>query len=146
MRHITNNGLSLIKYFEGFSSNIYFDSAGLATIGYGHLIRPHEQKIFKSPITRTQAENLLKLDVIAAENAVIRLINIPLSNAQFDALVSFVFNLGSGALQRSTLRSKVNREEHHDVPSEFIKWIWAGGKKISGLIKRRQEEAMLYLS
>jgi len=60
------------------------------------------------------------------------------------ALVSFTFNLGSAALQRSTLRRKVNREEHDDVPSELMKWVWAGGKKLRGLVRRREEELKLY--
>ena len=80
-----------------------------------------------------------------AERAVLRLISVPLTQGQFDALVSFTFNLGAGALQRSTLRRKVNREEHADVPAEFSKWVWAGGRKMNGLIKRRKAEAELYL-
>ena len=76
----------------------------------------------------------------------LRLITAPLSNGQFDALVSFTFNLGAGALQRSTLRRKVNREEHADVPAELMKWVWAGGRKLKGLVKRRQAEASLYQS
>ena len=81
----------------------------------------------------------------AAERSVLRLISVSLTNGQFDALVSFTFNLGSGALQRSTLRRKVNREEHADVPTEFMKWVWAGGRKLKGLVKRRQAETLLYL-
>jgi len=57
---------------------------------------------------------------------------------------AFFVNLGSGALQRSTLRRKVNREEHEDVPPEFLKWVWAGGKKLKGLVKRRNAEALAY--
>lgn len=63
---------------------------------------------------------------------------------RFDALVSFTFNLGGGALQRSTLRRKVNREEHEDVPREFLRWVWAGGRKLRGLVRRREAEALLY--
>ena len=144
MRHVTNNGLKLIKSFEGFSSKIYLDSAGLQTIGYGHLILPHEKHSFKNGITATHAEFLLKQDVITAENAVTRLIKTPLTNNQFDSLVSFTFNVGAGALQRSTLRHKVNRGEHESVPAELIKWIYAGGRKIPGLIKRRILESELY--
>lgn len=79
-----------------------------------------------------------------AERAVLRLISVPLTDGQFDALVSFTFNLGAGALQRSTLRRKVNREEHEDVPAEFLRWVWAGGRKLNGLIRRRRAEATLY--
>jgi len=65
-------------------------------------------------------------------------------DGQFDAMVSFTFNLGSGALQRSTLPRLVNREEHSDVPAELIKWVWADGRKLKGLVKRRGAEAGLY--
>ena len=79
-----------------------------------------------------------------AERAVLRLIKVPLTDGQFDALVSFTFNLGSGALQRSTLRRKVNREEHEEVPAEFLRWVWAGGRKLRGLVRRRAAESVLY--
>ena len=69
---------------------------------------------------------------------------ISLSDGQFDALVSFAYNLGAGALQRSTLRRKVNRENHREVPAEFMRWIWAGGRKLKGLVKRRATEAQFY--
>lgn len=144
MRRITLSGLSLIKEFEGFSANIYLDAAGLPTIGYGHLLRPDEDKMFRRGISHEAAIALLIKDVEASERAVLRLIAVPLSDGQFDALVSFTFNLGAGALQRSTLRRKVNREDHHDVPAEFRKWVWAGGKRLKGLIRRRQAEALLY--
>lgn len=144
MRHITDNGLKFIKRFEGFSPIIYLDSAGLKTIGYGHLIHPHEKSFFKNGISELDAESLLKQDVQLAENAVARLIKVPLTNHQFDALVSFTFNVGSGALQRSTLRHKINRGEHEEVPLELLKWIYAGNRKIPGLIKRRILEGELY--
>ncbi len=81
-----------------------------------------------------------------AERAVLRLIRVPLTDGQFNALCSFAFNLGSGALQRSTLRRKVNREEHTAVPPEFLHWVWAGGRKLKGLVRRRDAEAALYRS
>ena len=76
--------------------------------------------------------------------AVLRLIRVPLEDGLFDALGSFAFNLGAGTLQRSTLRRKVNREEHGDVPAEFRRWVWAGGRKLKGLIRRREAGAGLY--
>ncbi len=142
-RHISANGIALIKQFEGFSSKIYLDRAGLETIGYGHLISPHEKSSFKNGISEAKAETLLQQDLLVAENAVILLIKVLLSNNQFDALVSFTFNLGVGVLQRSTLRCKINREEHDQVPAEFLRWIYADGKKLSGLIKLRKAEAQL---
>jgi lysozyme len=146
MRHITQQGLALIKRFEGFSRTIYLDAAGLPTIGYGHLLRPGEAEMFAGGISEEAGIALLIKDVQKAEQAVLRLIHVPLSEGQFDALVSFTFNLGSGALQRSTLRRKVNREEHADVPPEFMRWVWAGGRKLRGLIRRREAEAALYES
>lgn len=146
MRHVTQEGLSLIKRFEGFSPTIYMDAAGLPTIGYGHLLRPNEAEMFRRGISHEAAIALLNKDVEAAERSVLRLITVPLTNGQFDALVSFTFNLGGGALQRSTLRRKVNREEHDDVPAEFLRWVWAGRKKLRGLVKRRQAETKHYAS
>jgi len=146
MRHITREGLNLIKRFEGFESHIYKDAAGYPTIGYGHLLRPGEAEFFKNGISGAAGEALLIKDVLYAEQAVLRLIRVPLTNGQFDALVSFTFNLGSGALQRSTLRRKVNSEEHQEVPAQLLRWIWADGRKLRGLARRRKAEAELYLS
>ncbi|MCP4394494.1 MAG: lysozyme [Alphaproteobacteria bacterium] len=142
MRNISTEGLYLIKKFEGFSPEIYICPAGYPTIGYGHLLRKGED--FSGGISENAAEDLLRKDVLVAERAVLRLINVPLTDGQFDALVSFTYNLGSGALQRSTLRRKVNQELHNEVPEQFHRWVWAGGKKLKGLIKRRKVEAILY--
>jgi lysozyme len=78
--------------------------------------------------TQAEATEPLRKDVRIAERAVLRLISVPLTDGQFDALVSFTFNLGAGVLQRSTLRRKVNRGEHESVPAELMKWVWAVGK------------------
>ncbi len=87
---------------------------------------------------------LLRKDVGIAERAVLRLISVPLTDGQFDALVSFTFNLGAGALQRSTLRRKVNRGEHQAVPAELMKWVWAAGKRMPRLVRRRKAETSVY--
>ena len=142
MRHITQNGLNLIKRFEGFSSTVYICPAGYPTIGYGHVVKDDED--FSAGISEAQAEALLRQDAAIAERGVLRLINVPLTNGQFDALVSFTYNLGGGALQRSTLRRKINREEHAEVPEQFMRWVWAGGRKLKGLVRRRQAEAICY--
>ena len=144
MRNITVRGLELIKQFEGFSSKIYLDSAGLKTIGFGHLILPSETSSFQNGVTEADATTLLKKEIEVAEQAVSRLITSPINQNQFDSLVSFTFNLGSAAFQRSTLRAKINREEHEQVPREFMRWVYAGGIKILGLIRRRRAEAELY--
>jgi GH24 family phage-related lysozyme (muramidase) len=146
MRHITQAGIDLIKQFEGFFPTIYICPAGCPTIGYGHVVKPQEREQFADGITAEQAETLLCQDVQTAERAVLRLITVPLTDGQFDALVSFTFNLGAGALQRSTLRRNINRGDHAAVPAEFRKWVWAGGRKLEGLVRRREVEASLYHS
>ena len=146
MRNISKTGLDVIKRFEGFSPTVYICLAGYPTIGYGHVVKPQEREQFADGITAEQAETLLRQDVQTAERAVLRLITVPLTDGQFDALVSFTFNLGAGALQRSTLRRRVNRGDHAGVPAELRKWVWAGGRKLEGLVKRRKAEAFMYAS
>lgn len=144
MRHITDEGLRLIKRFEGFSATPYLCPAGYLTVGYGHMVKKYEN--FTQPITEQDSLSILASDVQAAERAVLRLISVPLTDGQFAALVDFTFNLGAGALQRSTLRRKVNHEKNGDVPAEFMKWVWAGGRKLKGLSRRRKAEALLFQS
>ena len=144
MRHITDDGLALIKRFEGFAPEIYICPGGWPTIGYGHVVRDHERERIVDGIDEATAENLLRCDVEVAERAVLRLIRVPLQDGRFDAFCSFAFNLGAGALQRSTLRRKVNREEHEAVPREFRRWVWVGARKLKGLMRRRATEAGLY--
>jgi GH24 family phage-related lysozyme (muramidase) len=146
MRHVTGEGLALIKRFESFSPTVYVCPAGYETIGYGHVVLDGERERFANGISEHEAEDLLRRDAGIAERAVLRLIAVPLTDGQFDALASFVFNVGAGGLQRSTLRRKVNREEHGEVPAEFMKWIWAGGRKLKGLVRRREAEARAYLA
>jgi len=142
MRHVNQEGLNLIKSFEGFRGQVYLCQAGVPTIGCGHALLKGES--FPNGVSREEAETILQKDLEKAERAVLRLTKVPLSNGEFDALVSFTFNLGSGAYQRSTLRMKVNRGE--DASSEFGKWIRAGGKISKGLVRRREAEKKLYLS
>ncbi len=144
MRSITQEGLDLICRFEGFSAKSYICPAGYPTIGYGHVVKDNEKAGFAGGITKDEAMKLLRQDVNIAEQGVLRFISVVLSNNQFSALVSFTYNLGTGALQRSTLRQKVNREEHSEVPAEFEKWVLGGGKRLPGLIKRRHAEAVMY--
>ena len=142
-RQVTKAGIALIKAFEGFSALPYKDVANLWTVGYGHLIRQSEAF---TRVSEQEAEDLLANDLFTAERAVLGLTKVTLTDNQFNALVSFVFNLGSGAYQRSTLRSKINRGEYELSAGEFLKWIWAGGKKIKGLLRRRIAERDLFLN
>ena len=107
-RAVSDKGLDLIKRFEGFIGEVYFCPAGYPTIGYGHVVKDDED--FSAGIDKAKGEKLLRQDAQIAERAVLHLINVPLTDGQFDALVSFTYNLGGGALQRSTLRRKINRE------------------------------------
>lgn len=145
MRHATAAGLDLIRRYEGFSPVVYLCPAGLPTIGHGHVVRGDAERArFAAGITPADAADLLAHDAEVAERAVARLVPVPLTDGQFDALVSFAFNLGAGALQRSTLRQRSIRGEHHDVPAEFLRWTRAGGRILPGLLRRRQAEAMAY--
>ena len=142
-RQATDKGIFLIQAFEGFSAFPYRDVAGLWTVGIGHLIKPSET--FTEPITQQEGEALLRKDLWTAERAVLRLIRVPLNDSQFDALVSFTFNLGSGSLQRSALRAKINRGEYEAAGDEFLKWVYVGGQKSKGLLRRRIAERAMFL-
>lgn len=134
----------LIKEFEGLRLTQYKCSAGMPTIGYGHVIRPNEQ--IASPITEAQAEALLDQDVKIAQSALHCYCHVPLTPLQEAALISFIFNLGAGAFQASTLRQKLNRGEYIAVSNEFSKWVHAGGVKLRGLVRRRAAERNLFLT
>jgi lysozyme len=135
-------GLAIIKHFEGFYETVYICPAGLPTIGYGHVVKPHEN--FSCGISKTEAEELLKKDLNHAEYWVNKLITYELNENQFSALVSFTFNVGSGRLQASTLRTRLNRDGAEDLTSEFMRWVFAGGRKLKGLERRRATEAKLF--
>ena len=136
-------GVDLIKEFEGFDPQIYKDSAGHETVGYGHKLTKAEKDSgkFKNGITKKEAEDLLKQDLKAAEKAVNDLVKVPLNQNQFDALVSFVFNIGRGNFARSTLLKELNKGNYHAVPSEIQRWNKAGGQVVPGLVNRRKKEA-----
>ena len=145
---ISPRGLSLLKQFEGCRLIPYKDSAGLWTIGYGHLIADGKTlpDSAKYKITQKQADLLLKYDVIPREKAVERLCAVPLSQNEFDALVSFVFNLGAGCFQRSTIRQKLNRGDKAGAAKVLLRYNRAGGKVIKGLVNRRMAEFKLFMS
>lgn len=153
MMKLGDKGLNLLKKWErgpkgGFSPVIYPCSAGKNTIGYGHVITPDDKII--PPITEKQADDLLKQDIKVAENAVNLLVKIPLTQNEFDALVCFVFNVGVGAFQKSTLLLFLNNNLMDKIPNQLKQWnkITVNGiKKVSnGLVNRRQEEVKLFLS
>lgn len=134
-------GLTLIKHFEGLRLWAYQCSANVWTIGYGHTadVRPGDV------ITPEQADAFLRQDVADAERAVSRFVRVPLTQCQFDALVSFVFNLGVENFRTSTLLKKLNAGDHDSAAQEFGRWIHAGGKTMPGLVRRREAERAMFL-
>lgn len=146
---LSQKGLELIKQFEGLSLTPYVCAGGINTIGYGNTYYTNGKKVTlqDKPITKQQAEELLKFSLSTYEKAVDSFCRDDISQSQFDALVSFAYNLGTGALQKSTLIKKVNANPKDvTIADEFMKWNKANGKVLVGLTKRRQAEANLYFS
>ena len=148
-RRITLRTLELIKEFEGWRSMPYNDVAGYCTIGYGHLIalkRCEEIDLgrFANGLSEDEGQKLLLRDTVRARFAVEKLVNVPLSNSQFGALVSFVYNIGQGAFEKSTLRRKVNLGSFDLANGQFLRWVYSGGKVWKGLQNRRACEQALF--
>lgn len=142
---ISSKGLDVIKQHEGCRLRAYKCPAGVWTVGYGSTRGVNQW----TEITRQEAEVRLREDVKTAERTVekVRYLQPRLTQNQFDALVSFVFNLGTGNFEKSTLRKKVlANPSDGSIRDEFLKWIHANGKPLAGLQKRRMAEADLYFS
>ena len=143
-------GIDLIKRWEKFMPNWYLCPANVWTIGYGTTERDTpgvSREELPGPITEEHAERLMKRELVRTyEPAVERLVNVPLTSNQFAALVSFTYNLGETNLRRSTLLRKLNREEYDAAATEFRKWVYANGKKLRGLVRRRRQERDLFLT
>jgi lysozyme len=135
-----DEGIALIRYFEGCRLDAYLCPAGVWTIGYGHTKGVKEGET----IDQEAAEAFLIEDLEEFEGYVTEMVEVPLSQSQFDALVSWTFNLGPGNLERSTLLAKLNQGEYTDVPFEIKRWTRAGGVILPGLVKRRNAEAALF--
>lgn len=135
-------GLELIKSFEGCVLKVYLDAIGLPTIGYGHLIKPGESF---TKITQKEAEDLLKSDAQIFVDGVSKLLEVNVTQNQFDALVSIAFNIGLGNLKSSTLLRLINAGDYKGAADQFPRWNKAGGKVLSGLTKRRNAERALFL-
>lgn len=138
----SQKGIDLIKEFEGYSASVYEDVVGKRTIGYGHLILPNEN--FYS-IGKEQAEAILRADLAIAEKAVCDLVTTPLAQNEFDAMVSFTFNLGRNALKNSTLLRLLNAGEIDAAADQILRWDHAGGKVVAGLTRRRVAERSLFV-
>lgn len=143
----SENGINLIKQFEGCRLTTYQDSVGVWTIGYGWT-QPVDGKTVAKGMTITQqkADDLLKQGVVQFESGVNSLVKVQLNQNQFDALVDFAYNLGVNALKGSTLLKKLNTGDYAGAANEFTKWNKAGGKELAGLTRRREAEKSLFLS
>ena len=134
------DGVELIRHFEGCRFDAYLCPAGVWTIGYGHTADVKEG----DSIDQEAAEAFLIEDLEKFEQAVTRLVEVPLTQQQFDALVSWTFNLGAGNLAESTLLRKLNNYQYVEVPEQMMRWVRAGGQVLNGLVKRRAAEAALF--
>jgi lysozyme len=139
--NISQNGIELIKKFEGCVLFGYKDAVGVPTIGYGHT----GGVIVGQVISQAKAEELLKKDLQKFVNGVIACVDVPVNQNQFDALVSFSFNCGLGSLQKSTLLKKLNAKDYAGAAAEFTKWNKAGGGILAGLTRRRAAELALFV-
>ncbi|CAM7035717.1 lysozyme [Enterobacter hormaechei] len=143
----SDKGIALIKEFEGCKLTAYQDSVGVWTIGYGWT-QPVDGKPIRAGMTIKQetAERLLKTGLVSYEGDVSRLVKVGLTQEQFDALVSFTYNLGARSLSTSTLLRKLNAGDYAGAADEFLRWNKAGGKVLNGLTRRREAERALFLS
>ena len=146
---ISEKGLNLIKKFEGFSSKPYLCSANVPTIGFGSTYYENGMLVTldDDSVSEQRATEILKFTTDKMYGSFVnKAVKVKLNQNQFDALVSFAYNLGNGNLQQSTLLKKVNNNDFIGASLEFEKWNKAGGKVLSGLTKRRTAEKELFLS
>jgi len=152
---MSDRGRELLTQWEGKSAKVYKDSAGLPTIGVGHLLTKDELASGKililgistkygEGLTTSQIDQLLVQDLAGAEGAVNSGVEVALTQNQFDALVSFVFNVGRTAFYNSTLRKVLNAGKYKEVPNQLRRWNRAGGVIIAGLSNRRENEVKLF--
>jgi lysozyme len=160
---VSEEGLKLLKHHEGFRKKPYQCAAGIWTIGYGHAMYAEQLKIPATPEgmaarkafplkpednriwSKEEIDALLVKDVVRFERAVDRYIRVSLRQNEFDALISAVYNLGPGWLQRSPVRQKINRGDKEGAMEQLLKYNKGGGKVLKGLDKRRKDEAALFL-
>jgi lysozyme len=134
-------GIEMLKEHEGLRLTAYLCPANVWTIGWGHTRRVYPGQ----RITEEQAKKFLQDDVREAERCVRTNVTAPLTQSQFDALVSFVFNLGCGSLRRSSLLRHLNANEHYEAAKQLPRWVHGGGRKLPGLVRRRKAEKAMFL-
>jgi lysozyme len=143
--NMTDEGLDLIKQFEGFRTAAYRDPVGVWTIGYGHTSMAGEPAVAAGlVVTEAEASEILARDVALFAKGVRQLLRIDVTDGQFSALVSFAYNVGLGALKKSSVLTAVNARDFAAVPRRLQLWTKAGGHVLPGLVKRRAAEAALF--
>lgn len=130
----------MIRQFEGLRLRAYKCPAGIPTIGYGHTAGVKMGQV----ITRERAEELLRAEVERFEGYVDRLVTVPITQGQFDALVAWTYNLGPGALEKSTMLRRLNAGDYTGAAAELERWNRAGGQVLAGLVRRRSAERALF--
>ena len=142
----SSNGTALIREFEGFVASAYLCPANVWTIGIGTTVYPNGTKVKKGDkCTQEQALEYLQHDLKSFEKTVNDSVKVPLSQNQFDALVSLSYNIGSGAFKGSTLLKLLNKGDYQGAADQFLVWNKAGGKVMKGLVRRRDAERALFL-
>ena len=144
---VSNKGVDLICEFEGEQLIAYDDGVGIWTIGFGTIKYPNGVRVKKGDTcTLEQAKEYMRHDLIEFEHTVNISVKVPLNQNQFDALVSLAYNIGSNAFKSSTLVKKLNTGDYQGAADQFNVWINAGGKRMQGLVNRRDREKLLFLS
>lgn len=147
---MTRNGVELVKSFEGFRSNAYWDKTGKVwTIGYGATYYPETgAKVQQGDVvSKERATEMLHVMLESFQGQVMRYVKVELTPNQIDALTSFAYNVGIGNFKKSTLLKRVNANPNDPaIRGEFAKWVNSGGQKLKGLVRRREAEANLYFS
>lgn len=137
---ISQEGLALIKKYEGCELEAYLCPAGVLTIGYGHIKNVKEG----DTITQEEANDMLLHEMVEYEEYINELVKVDLQQYQFDALCSWVFNLGPTNLISSTLLKVLNNKDYEGVPTQIKRWNKSNGEVLEGLVKRREAEALLF--
>ena len=146
--HINEAGLEIVRRFESWVSAPYRCPAGRWTIGYGATWDMEGNPVGPDhpALTKDEGELLLRKEIAHVEKAIRRLIKAELTPNMFSAICSWGFNVGTGAMQRSTLRMKLNRGQYEDAADELPRWKKAGGRTLKGLVRRRASERALFLA
>ena len=143
---ISENGVALVKHFEGFQATAYLCPANVPTIGYGHTKGVTRADVGVKFVTEDTASEMLADDLAEFSQQVEAAVTVPLNQDQFDALCSFTYNLGAQTLRSSTLLSRLNSGAYDAVPDQLMRWTHGGGKVLAGLVRRRTAEANLWNS